>query len=62
MALGEKEKELQKAKHDLAEAEKRHEEEIDQLKREHEDKVQKWKNKVAQLKHHLGNADVLNQQ
>ena len=62
LALGEKEKELQKAKQDLAEAEQRHEQEIDQLKQEHEDRVQQWKNKVEQLKHQLENSDVLNLQ
>ena len=51
LALGEKEKELQKEKEDLAEAKKRHEQEIDQLKQEHEDRVQQWKNKANQLKH-----------
>ena len=32
------------------------------MKREHEDIVQQWKNKVEQLKHQLGNVDILNQQ
>ena len=62
LAFGEKEKELDKLKHDLAEAEKRHEQEIDKLKREHEDKVEQWKMKAEELKHHLENAELVNQQ
>ena len=50
LALGEKEKELQKAKHDLVEVEHKHQQEIGQLKWEHEDRVQQWKNKDEQLK------------
>ena len=62
LVFGEKEKELEKLKHDLVEAEKRHEQEIGKLKREHEDRVEQWKMKGEELKHRLDNEEVVNQQ
>ena len=45
LAFGEKEKELDKLKQDLAEAENKHQQEIGKLKREDEDRVEQWKMK-----------------
>ena len=62
LPLGEKYKELEKAKWELAETQQRHEQQIGQLKQENEDKIEEWKNKVEEAKHQLRNAEVVNQQ
>ena len=62
MAFGQKEKELDKLKQDLAEEKNRHQQEIGKLKREHQDRVKQCKMKAEELKHQLENAEVVNQQ
>ena len=47
-AFGEKHKELEKAKWELAETQQRYEQQIGQLKQEHEEKKERWKNKVEE--------------
>ena len=61
LALGGKQKELEKDKQELAEAQQRHEQQIGQLKQEHEDRVDEWKNKVEEVKHQLRNVEFVNQ-
>ena len=51
LSLGEKQKELEKAKRELAETQQRHEQQIGQLKQEHEDKIERWKKKAEEEKH-----------
>ena len=62
VTLTDKEQELQKAKLDLVAAEGKHEQEVKQLKKESDNKINQLKKKTKHLKHKLGNADVLNQQ
>ena len=62
LPFGEKHKELEKAKWELAETQQRYEQQIGQLKQEHKDKIEKWKKKAKEAKQQLQNADIVNQQ
>ena len=48
LALGEKQKELEKVKRELVETQQRHEQQIGKLKEEHEEKIERWKKKAEE--------------
>ena len=58
--LTDKEQEVEKDKLDLVVAEAKHEQEVKEMKQEFENKIKQLQKKTEHLKHHLGNADVLN--